>query len=595
MKGKTKNNNMLYLFPIIFALGYIPIFVHEHVYDTNLAQFEWFSDASATQIDFFLYYKMVAIIVTGVIMVVLLGKLYFDRNKMKIESIWYSLFAYGILCFMSALFSEYRYFSFHGSYELFESIWVLLGYVIMAFFTYQMIQNETDVMTVFKYSLWGILLVSIIGFFQYFGLDLFRSTIGKLLITNPDLWKDLDSLSFTFPLKTSYTTLYNTNYLPFYFGMFLPIVILMILFEKNTKLKCLCAILSVLFIVNMIGSNSKSGLIAAGIALLFGCVLFFKDIMKKKWVVILLAIAFLLMITVFSVRYGGISNLAGAIFKGTQSVANEYPIKDIDTNDNDVTFYYKDHELHVAYEFVSDSQGIVIHLWDKDGTEIDYTLLEDGMTRVVNHSDFGYCTITPVYIDNLMGIQIHIDDQDWYFTNQIDGTYYYYNACQKYVKINDYEISSLFPNSFFSGRGHLWNKVLPTLKNYIIFGIGANNFLFSYPQDDYVEKANTSMLFLFDVKAHNLYLQQFVENGFLALVAFLVFYIWYFISSFKLYFNQEDHSRLSVIGSGILLGTVIYMILGLANDSNVNTAPVFWVMIGMGLAINRILKNNHSN
>lgn len=591
MKSKTKNNR-IYLLPIILALGFIPILVHTHAYNTNLAQFDWFSNDSAMQVDFFLYYKMIAIIIVAAIMSVLLVRLYVDNKRnINIQNIWYLLFAYAILSFMSALFSKYRYFSFHGSYEVFESIWVILGYVIFAFYTSQVIQNETDVMTVFKFSLIGILIVSVIGFFQFLGWDFFRSTIGKMLITNPSQWSEIDTLSFTFPLKTSYTTLYNTNYLPFYFGMFLPISLLLIMFEKNIKAKCVYILLSVLFVFNLIGSNSKSGLIAVGIAIILGCVLFFKQIVKKKWIIPLLAMAFIFVIAFFSIRQGGISNLVSSIFHGYDGVADEYPIKDIDTNDDDVTIYYKDSELHVAYELANDGQEVLVYLSDKDGNDINYTLLDDNVTQVLDGDEFGYCTVRPIYIDDLIGIEVHIDDKNWYFTNQTDGTYYYYNVCQKYVKINDYEIASFFPNSFFSGRGHLWNKVLPTLKNYIILGIGSNNFLLSYPQDDYVERANTNTLFLYDVKAHNLYLQQFVENGLLALIAFLAFYIWYFIGSFKLYFNRDEHSRLSIIGTGILLGTVIYMILGLANDSNVNTAPVFWIMIGMGLAINRIVKS----
>lgn len=590
MMIKTKHK-FAFLFPIIFALGFIPVLVHSHVYNTNLSQFEWFADSSNVQVDFFLYYKMIAIILVATIMTIMLVKLYVDKKHFEMNGAFYCLLAYAVLSLLSALFSTYRYFSFHGNYEVFESIWVILGYVIFAFYTYQIIQDETDVMVVFKYAVIGVLIVSFIGAFQYLGFDLFRSTIGKMLITSPSEWSQLDTLSFTFPLKTSYTTLYNTNYLPFYFGMFLPIAILLIMFEKNMKARCVYILLSALFIFNIIGSNSKSGLIAVGIAIALGCILFVKQILKKKWMIPLMAGAFVLLIAIFAIRHGGISGLASLIFHGYEGVADEYTLKDIDTNDDDVTIFYKDSELHVAYELINDGQEVMVYLSDKGGNEINYTLLDDNVTRVVDGNEFGYCTVRPIYIDELIGVEVHIDDKDWYFTNQTDGTYYYYNACGKYVKIKDHEIANLFPNSFFSGRGHLWNKLVPTLKNYVILGIGTNNFLFAYPQDDYVERANTNTMYVYDVKAHNLYLQQFVENGFLALIAFLAFYICYFISSFKLYFKRNEYTRLSIIGAGILLGTVIYMILGLANDSNVNTAPVFWIMIGMGLAINRIVKS----
>ena len=47
-----------------------------------------------------------------------------------------------------------------------------------------------------------------------------------------------------------------------------------------------------------------------------------------------------------------------------------------------------------------------------------------------------------------------------------------------------------------------------------------------------------------------------------------------------------------MVGLGIMLGTFDYMIIAVANDSNVNTAPVFWVLLGSGMAINRMLIEN---
>ena len=40
---------------------------------------------------------------------------------------------------------------------------------------------------------------------------------------------------------------------------------------------------------------------------------------------------------------------------------------------------------------------------------------------------------------------------------------------------------------------------------------------------------------------------------------------------------------------GIFVGTVGYMAAGVANDANVATAPVFWVLMGLGMSINRMI------
>ena len=66
----------------------------------------------------------------------------------------------------------------------------------------------------------GMTIVTLIGVFQYFKLDFFKTDFGKHLILNPSWWSNLEALNFNMLEGTSYTTLYNPNFLSFYFGMF---------------------------------------------------------------------------------------------------------------------------------------------------------------------------------------------------------------------------------------------------------------------------------------------------------------------------------------------------------------------------------------
>lgn len=50
-KNTLKANKIL--IPIILLIGFIPIIVHSFVYDTNLAQFDWYPESAAKQTDFF--------------------------------------------------------------------------------------------------------------------------------------------------------------------------------------------------------------------------------------------------------------------------------------------------------------------------------------------------------------------------------------------------------------------------------------------------------------------------------------------------------------------------------------------------------------
>lgn len=50
-KNTLKANKIL--IPIIIMMGFIPAIVHSFVYNTNLAQFDWYPDSAAQQTDFF--------------------------------------------------------------------------------------------------------------------------------------------------------------------------------------------------------------------------------------------------------------------------------------------------------------------------------------------------------------------------------------------------------------------------------------------------------------------------------------------------------------------------------------------------------------
>ena len=49
-----------------------------------------------------------------------------------------------------------------------------------------------------------------------------------------------------------------------------------------------------------------------------------------------------------------------------------------------------------------------------------------------------------------------------------------------------------------------------------------------------------------------------------------------------------------MVGIGILCGTFGYMIGGIINDSMIVIAPLYWVLIGIGLAINSMIKRDNA-
>ena len=78
-------------------MGFVPLIVHMFSYNANLSQFDWFPAESDSQIDFFFGWKMVAIIVIGVIMaIILVGQYLKDNESLKFENSFYFLIVYAL-------------------------------------------------------------------------------------------------------------------------------------------------------------------------------------------------------------------------------------------------------------------------------------------------------------------------------------------------------------------------------------------------------------------------------------------------------------------------------------------------------------------
>jgi hypothetical protein len=73
------------------------------------------------------------------------------------------------------------------------------------------------------------------------------------------------------------------------------------------------------------------------------------------------------------------------------------------------------------------------------------------------------------------------------------------------------------------------------------------------------------------------------------LIAFLLFLCVYAYNSVKNYIISIRKEEL-VFNSAVLCAITSYCVAGLFNDSVVSVAPVFWVLLGLGIAQNRILK-----
>lgn len=582
----SAKNSKLYMLPIIFITAILPLIIRVHEYDTGLAGYKWFSQ-DGLKTDVFLFYKQVFyIIVCSIMLLLIIYNAYKDKKNLTFSFTLLPLLLYGLFALLSTIFSKYTPFGFTGIYEQFESIFVILGYCISVYYAFLFIKTEDNLRFIFKYLLISIIILSLLGLSQILGHDFIGSDIAKNLILPSKLLGKL-GLSFNFGLHRVYLTLYNPNYVGVYVSLLAPILVGMLLTEKSRNRIILYITALTGLLISLLGSQSKTSVISLFFAAVLILILFRKYIFHKSKILIsIYGIVVTVILVLFVLNFTKITSTVNNLFNMTKEKPT---LTDIKTGD-DLVITYKGNDIKINLSMENGGMSILM----KDGSDniIPYTMDNGTGEFLISDERFSGLKAALTLYNQILCLKVNIDNKDWIFSNQLgDNSFYYLNVSGKFDKIKKAE-SALFTGHemFASSRGYIWSRTIPLLKDNILLGTGADTFVFAFPQQDYVNLYNAGFDGQLITRPHNMYLQMGVQTGVVSLIAFLLFYFIYFVSSIKLYINGTFNNFYSQVGVSISIGTVAYMISGITNDSTITVAPLFWVLIGIGLAINYKLK-----
>ena len=584
---KTKKG--LYIIPIALILGILPLIAHLKHYETGLETYGTF--AYSEYWDVFLYYKSMLFIILATVMVVLIiVSAIIRHDTIKGEKLFIPLGVYALLSFLSAVFSEYSNYSFKGIFEQFESVWVLLGYAIVVYYCYLFISETKHVSTLMLVLSICTVIMLLIGLSQAFSQDFFRSKIGTKLLLPLSMWGNDDAnLQFNFPLGRVYLTLYNPNYVGSYVALLSPIFLMLIFAVKKLWCSIICGVIYVGLLLCIMGSSSRAGFIAIGLSLLLLAVIFNKKLVRFLPEVIIVVVLIVGVVYTFN-NYSN-NQLSARIKSAFDIQKSEYTLKSIETNDDNFIINYNDNSLKFTHRYSEADDNYSIILTDENNESVSYSW--DGNLFTTEDERFKKISFFMTRLGEAPIFIVTIDGKEWDFA-YIYESYYYYNSAGNWVKMNNAEhIDSMDEyGKTLNGRLYMWSRTLPLLKDNILLGTGPDTFILAFPNDDYVAKYNAGFENEYITKPHNMYLQIGVQTGILSLICFLVFYFWYFAVSIKLYRKANKSEYLVKIGIGILCGTFGYMVVGLINDSMVVTAPLFWTLLGVGLACNSMIKKS---
>lgn len=590
---------LLRLFPLMFILAILPLIVRVYPFYTNLSQFSWYSTEDVLT-DFFLHGKSIALNIMGIYMLVMLSA-YALVGKLADRKPWIliPLAVFAAFAFASSLLSAYRSFAFEGIAESFESIWTILCYCLIVVYCCYMVHSQRDIRILLYSFSFGVFILTVIGYMQAYGINPLNIPWINVL-TIPTQYREALSNSVTYD-DSFYLTLYNPNYVGVYMAMTIPVMFFLLAdfnkerFFSSPKTTILMILNKVIYFVLFIGSlfcmytsGSDAGMLALCAAFLFIPIILYRRLWKHKRITFGAIAVVAAVLIIFGRSH--VVPAAEALVKKILPPTTAYNLSDIRTDENGVTFTYKD--VDITFRMWEYEENFwIIDAFDENGAPIPFS----EATIIYNFAEEPYSDFSVLYapVDNRLAMTISVENTDWIFSCYKDaGNYQLYNCYGKWVNLSKIERFTPLDGKerLISQRGYIWSRTIPLLKQTAVLGAGADCFTLVFPQHDYLGRVQAGYnINSFFSKPHSLYLQMAVQFGIPALLAFLVFFGMYFVESFRLYSKIKINCFEVKIGFAIFLAMIAYMITGITNDSMIVVSPLFWTLMGMGITLNQII------
>lgn len=606
MKGKNRIAAVL----LGLVLAVVPLIVSAYYYEIGLMEFSWFPN-SPKAYDFFLYWKGQALILLCGLLALYAAVKPFAMKENKHAAFggrWFdkryiiALAVYFGTAVLSTVLSEHKDMAVWGGYEQWEGIIIIAAYVAVLFFAYFLISGKMEINIVIWVLFAGVFVMSVLSVGQFFEKDFFRGEAGQSVM-NFMLAKKL-KFTFAFDPGRVYATLYNPNYVGSYVALVMPVVLSFISMKKRRcfMLKNVLAALTAVFLgIMLVGSESVTGFLgvfASFVLLAAFVVMHNKAHPQRIWIaagicVVALAAAVWFNRPVFEYGFNKIVN----------PTPNHFLIKSMESEGEYLQIRTVEDDL-LKLKIRATETGCQYEAVDGDGKKVEtYAGEEANVTKFDDQRFSGIeCEAKSIQAGGtLNAVDVKTPSTGKSYTVVFGGEttddstsqaeYRIYNPFQKVDELRHIPSVGFEKNQHFgSRRGYLWSRTFPLLSKHILLGSGPNTFVYEFPNDDYVGMKNVGYDANIVTKPHNMFMQIWVQTGLLSLIAFLALYVMYFADSMKQYFRKTEYTRFEVVGIGILLGTFGYLVTGLANDSTVAVAPVYWCLLGVGMAVNRYNK-----
>lgn len=580
---KTKKASYFKISIVILFSAIIPLLIRVTLVDYPMTQYTWYENITQ-YVDIYSYFKSHVIIAVGLAALISLATRYFkDKAFPPLDGVVIATLVFAGAIIVSQVFSVDPQVSRFGFIGRFEGYLVWLSYLSVFLYIYLNDWIEKEKLLVIKWFLASNFLLSIIGIAQYFGFDPLINTITKPFISSFNMMNVDYIAEYTINYQVIVQSLYHFNYVAFYISLSFPIVLTLLLYSKNNTHKIALGALSLLILFNLLGSTSRGGLLGILIAMPFFIFLNRKHIFKNRY----LGIGFLVLIILAA---GGFEFATdGFMTKRIKStfttVSAPWNLKNIDVNENSVTFYIDDDVLDITLLYSTEGSLSIKSMLNNE--YVIPSLSPTDNTFYFDEASLKDFKVFTMIYNNQYILGVQYKNEVWPFGYD-QGTLSYLNPFGNFVKIDKPErIGFDGRERLGSSRGYIWSRTIPLILSKPVTGYGPDNFVIAFPQDDYIGKFNaynTSNMIV--DKPHNTLLHIAINSGVIALICYLLLHVYYFKNAFKS-ITKSNFAFNGVEESLYFIAIVSYFIASLFNDSTVHVSPVFWTLLAFALQHHR--------
>lgn len=517
---------------------------------------------------------------------------------------------------ISAVFSSYTHSSWLGTYDRNEGALMWISYFVV-FFAAEYFSRDTKYA---KFVLYGLAFSSIImgaiGVSQFIDRNFFSTDLAQWLMTvGGDERVFAMRGSFNPVFTIAHGTQYNPNTFGKYTAMLSPVLLLAALtYEGKRFVNVILLVAGGLMLLGVFGSSSLGGLIGivTAVAVLLVTYLCKPGIPIKRLaiaagpVVAALVLAILL-ITPLNERVMFLFGRLGDAMRAEMSDRQEYVF---DEN----TFAVRRHDADIFRMVVHGmaTEGTVnwLTVYDSAGNEIlpSSRLGPPALGRLPDNENAPPQQDAPVVytfdIPNYRTVTL------WQFP---DIFVYYHRTASPFVLTLEngrlYGVSPTFDpidlhrdipawgfagrENWGSNRGYIWSRSFPLMPRRTLIGTGPDTFLLVFPQYDiaYLQPLFSMPYTLVD-KAHNLFIQTWIQTGGISALALFGLFGHYLFTTFKSLIKSKDEPLFSYgLRLGLLSGVSAFVMSSMATDSTIGSTGVFFVLLGVGYGLNRAAKS----